>query len=312
MTKKRVVVLMGGRSSEREVSLASGREVLNYLNPDRYAVESLDPATDLSILVSRASEFDVAFPALHGPLGEDGTIQGLLELLFIPYVGSGVLSSALCMDKAATKNVYRNNNLPVADDMVVSKGADPGLSAKKAVEALGAPVVVKPLNQGSSVGLTIASDWAEAAKALGEAWKLYPTALIERYASGRELTVAVLGNRECRALPPIEIVPGDEHKFFDYVAKYTPGQAQEICPARLTPEETSKVSELAVAAHMALNCRGLSRTDFILSEKGEYFLLETNTLPGMTSNSLLPKAAAAAGLPFGELLDELISLALEK
>jgi D-alanine-D-alanine ligase len=312
MTKKRVVVLMGGRSSEREVSLASGREVLNYLNPDRYAVESLDPATDLGVLVSRASEFDVAFPALHGPLGEDGTIQGLLELLSIPYVGSAVLSSALCMDKAATKSVYRASNLPVASDMVVSKGSDPGLWAKKAVEAFGSPVVVKPLNQGSSVGLTIASDWTEAAKALDEAWKLYPAALIESYVSGRELTVAVLGNRECRALPPIEIVPGSDHKFFDYVAKYTPGQAQEICPARLTPEETRKVSDLAVAAHKALSCRGLSRTDFMLSEKGDFVLLETNTLPGMTSNSLLPKAAAAAGLPFGALLDELISLALEQ
>ena len=312
MPKTRVVVLMGGRSSERGVSLASGEEVIKHLNPQRYDVTSLDPASDLVKLVSRPTSFDVAFPALHGPFGEDGTIQGLLELLELPYVGSGVLSSALCMDKAATKSVYRVNNLPVARDIVVTNESDAGLGARRAVGVLGSPLVVKPLNQGSSVGLTIAAQWPDAAKALEDAWRLFPVAMLEQYVYGRELTVAVIGNSDCRALPPIEIIPGADHKFFDYEAKYTPGQAQEICPARLSAKETEAISELAVRAHQALGCRGMSRTDFMLDERGEFFLLETNTLPGLTPNSLLPKAAAAGGMEFGELLDELLRLAVKR
>lgn len=311
MSKPRVALLLGGRSSEREVSLASGKEILNHLFEARYGVGTFDPATDLEALVAQSKTFDVAFPALHGPLGEDGTIQGLLELLGLPYVGSGVLSSALCMDKSATKDVYRAKGLPVASDTLAPSSDDPGQAAERALGLLGTPVVVKPLNQGSSVGLTIASDKDEAAKALEDAWRLYPVALIEKYIQGRELTCAVLGNADCRALPPIEIVPAEGHRFFDYDAKYVPGHAQEICPAPLTPAETEAVSDLAVRAHKALGCRGLSRTDFILDPSGAFFLLETNTLPGFTTNSLLPRASRAAGMEFGALVDELIRLALE-
>jgi D-alanine-D-alanine ligase len=302
---------MGGRSSEREVSLASGLEIFKHLDPARYVVTRFDPATDLVALVEKAKSFDVAFPALHGPLGEDGTIQGLLELLGLPYVGSGVLASALCMDKSATKDVYRSKGLPVAKDALARSSQDPLAAAEAALERLGSPVVVKPLNQGSSVGLTIASDPAAAAAARNEARALYPVALIEQHIQGRELTCAVLGNADSRALPPIEIVPAEGHRFFDYQAKYEPGQAQEICPARLTPAETAKVSELAELSHLALGCRGLSRTDMILDGQGAFYLLETNTLPGFTPNSLLPTAAAAAGFKFDELLYELIKLALE-
>lgn len=307
----KVALLMGGRSTEREVSLASGREILDNLNPDRYEVATFDPAAELSRLVAEVKNFDVAFPALHGPYGEDGTIQGLLDLLELPYVGSGVLASALCMDKNATKAIYRSSGLPVSKDLLSNRGKDPYSEADRAARLLGLPVVVKPLNQGSSVGLTIAQDRDAAARALEDAWRLYPVAMLERYVPGRELTCAVLGNSDCRALPPIEIVPGEGHGFFDYQAKYVPGQAQEICPAPLSGAETGEICWLAVKAHQALGCRGLSRTDFILDVHGAFHLLETNTLPGFTSNSLLPKAAKAAGMGFPALLDELIRLALE-
>ncbi|MDR1546868.1 MAG: D-alanine--D-alanine ligase, partial [Deltaproteobacteria bacterium] len=278
--------------------------------PERYEVAVFDPAVDLPELVRQADRFDLAFPALHGPLGEDGTVQGLLELAGLPYVGSGVLASAQCMDKAATKAVYRTLGLPVVEDLVSQAGEAPQAAAARAAAALGLPLVVKPLNQGSSVGLTIAATVEAAAEALMEAWRLHPTALVERHVQGREFTVAVLGNRRPQALPPIEIVPAPGHVFFDYQAKYEPGQAQEICPASLEDVQTARISELAVAAHRGLGCRGLSRTDFILDGAGEFRLLETNTLPGLTANSLLPKAAAAAGLSFAECLDELVNLAL--
>jgi D-alanine-D-alanine ligase len=231
----------------------------------------------------------------------------------VPYVGSGVLASALCIDKSAAKGVYRTKGLPVADDLEAAYGEDdPREAAQRAIAQLGSPVVVKPLNQGSSVALTIASTPEVIAKALDEAWQHYPVALLEKYIEGRELTCAVLGNARCRALPPIEIVPAEGHQFFDYDAKYIPGQAQEICPAPLTEAETDAVCDLAVRAHNALGCRGLSRTDFIMDKQGGFYLLETNTLPGLTSNSLLPRAAAAAGMSFSKLLEELIRLGMEE
>ncbi|MDR1608711.1 MAG: D-alanine--D-alanine ligase [Deltaproteobacteria bacterium] len=310
MAKSRVALLVGGHSSEREVSLASGQNVLNRLNPERYEVRVFDPAVDLARLVEAAPNLDVVFPVLHGAAGEDGSIQGLLSLLGLPYVGSGVLASALCLDKKAAKDVYRQNNCPVAQDLLCLSQTPLEEQIKAISTTIGFPVVIKPLDQGSSVGLTIAQSPEEALVALKKAFELSKQALAEKFIKGRELTVAVLGNDRPKALPPIEIIPGPGHGFFDYEAKYAPGQAQEICPAHLTPEETLKVQDLALLAHKALGCRGLSRTDFILAE-GIFYLLETNTLPGLTENSLLPKAALAAGLSFPALLDTLIDLALD-
>jgi D-alanine-D-alanine ligase len=303
---------MGGISSEREVSLASGREVLANLDPDLYEVKVFDPIDDLAQLVNEAKTFDLAFPCLHGRFGEDGTIQGLLELLGLPYVGSGVMSSAMCMDKKMTKDTLRSSGLTVSQDLVALKGQDPNLLIKKAQDQLGFPMVIKPVTQGSSVGLTIAKTQEEAAQALNQAWELDDRVMIEKYIEGRELTCAVLGNSLGRALPPILIKPASGHEFFDYQAKYEPGQAEELCPAPLSEQETVAVKNLSIAAHRTMYCRGISRTDFILDSRGVFYILEVNTLPGMTTNSLVPRAAAAAGCPFPKLLDEIIRLVFER
>ena len=310
MASLRLALIMGGVSSEREVSLASGREVLAHLDRDRYEVTCYDPAEDLDRLVRDAGRLDLAFPVLHGPRGEDGSIQGFLRMLGVPFVGSGVLASALAMDKDRTKGVFRQAGIPVARDLILDRGSGRGPEAVRAERGLGLPLVVKPLEQGSSVGLCIVSSAAELEAALDAAWGFAPRAMAEEYLEGREFTSAVLGNSGPMALPPVEIIPAPGHRFFDYSAKYDPGGARELCPADLSPGETERISDLAVRAHLALGCRGLSRTDFIL-RGGDFHALETNTLPGLTSGSLLPKAAAAGGLTFAQLLDRLIGLALE-
>lgn len=311
--KTKVALVMGGRSKEREVSLASGREVLAHINRDRFEVVTYDPVVDLVKLAADAPNLDVVFLALHGPFGEDGTMQGFCEMLGLSYTGSGVLSSAMAMDKEVSKRVYRTAGLPVAPDMVV--GRQPaGLLAETAVAALrilGSPLVVKPLRQGSSVGLSIVSDEKELMSSLRAVFDLEGSALLEKYMPGQEFTCGVLGNHELTALPPIEIIPAEGHLFFDYSAKYDPGEAKEICPAEISRELTEEVGSIAKSAHQALGCRGLSRSDFMYS-KGRLYLLETNTLPGITSGSLLPKMATAYGLTFGSLISYLIDLALSR
>jgi D-alanine-D-alanine ligase len=340
----KLALIMGGKSSEREISLASGREVLAHLDSQRYQVSVYDPATDLARLVADAPNLDLAMPVLHGLGGEDGTIQGFLSLLGLPYVGSGVLASAQAIDKNITKNIYRFNKLPVAPDILlecsqglweslggrdlknrldsqevlevlanISKEEEGPLAASllQVEKDLGFPVVVKPLDQGSSVGLSLVKNKSELKISLLKAWACSPRALVEKFLEGREFTSAVLGNRKLTSLPPVEIIPGPGHAFFDYSAKYDPGESQEICPADLTASEIAQISDLALKAHLALGCRGISRTDFIL-KNGVFYLLETNTLPGLTQGSLVPKAAQAYGLTFTAFLDRLIALALEK
>ncbi|MDR1081069.1 MAG: D-alanine--D-alanine ligase [Deltaproteobacteria bacterium] len=311
MKKLRLALLSGGTSSEREVSLASGMEVAAALDPSRYEILRFDPATDLEALVRESPGLDVAFPALHGHRGEDGALQGMLAMLGVPCVGSGVLASALAMDKRMSKDIYRLRGLPVAaDDFAERGGAGARAEAARISGGLGLPAVVKPLDHGSSVGMALARTPGELESALEGAWKHSPVAMAERYLAGREYTVAVLGNGNPAALPPIEIVPGPGHPFFDYGAKYLEGECREIVPCDLGPAEDREIRRLALLAHAALGCRGLSRTDFILSG-GTFHLLETNTLPGLTPQSLLPKAARAHGLSFAELLDILVDLALE-
>lgn len=308
MKKLTLALLSGGISSEREVSLSSGEQVYEALDKEKYAIRRYDPKTDLQRLVSDAGQIDAALIILHGPYGEDGTVQGLLELLGIPYQGSGVIGSAIAMNKIASKQLYEKVGLPTPSGIVVRRGD--AVETEMWVERIGLPLVVKPVSNGSSVGVTIVDSKAGMGKALEKALALDEEILVETFVEGIELTSGVIGNQALEAFPVIEIVPDKDHTFFDYEAKYTPGVTQEICPARISDALTEKVQTYAKMAHQTLFCRGYSRTDMILKGQ-ELFVLETNTIPGMTANSLLPQAAKAAGLSFGVLLDRLIELGLE-
>ncbi len=308
----RVAVLMGGLSSEREISLRTGNKVLQALDPARFEAFAVDPrprSESTAWIETLAREpIDVAFVALHGRFGEDGTIQGLLELLGIPYTGSGVLASALAIDKIRSKRMYQTAGIPTPEFLVVTaeERADPETRAR--LEAFGLPAVVKPSREGSTIGLSIVRDAGQMEPALELAFRHDREVLIERFAAGVEITAAVLGNRDLQVLPLIEIVP--RSGFYDYEMKYTPGATEEIVPARIAAEHTVLAQELARSAHLALGCRGVSRTDMIVADDG-IWVLETNTIPGMTETSLLPRAAAAVGISFPRLVEMLIELALE-
>ncbi|MGD8274293.1 MAG: D-alanine--D-alanine ligase [Desulfobacterales bacterium] len=308
MGKLTLALLSGGVSSEREVSLNSGDQVYAALDKDKYHIIRYDPKTDLARLVEDAPGIDAALIILHGPYGEDGTVQGLLELLNIPYQGSGVLGSSIAMNKLAAKYLYENAGLPVPPYIALQKG-DP-LEPAAWEKQLGLPLVVKPNEAGSSVGMTIVKSVDAIAAALEKAFAHDATVLLEGYIDGIELTGGVIGNRELLALPLIEIIPDDQHEFFDYEAKYTAGVTEEICPARIDDQMTTTAQTYAKTAHSALFCKGYSRTDMIL-RGNQIFVLETNTIPGMTATSLLPQAAQAAGFSFSRLLDELITLSIE-
>jgi len=303
-----IALISGGISSERSVSCNSGDQVFEALNKTRYRVQRYDPQTDLGALVADAPQIDSALIILHGPYGEDGTVQGLLDLLGIPYQGAGVLGSALAMNKAVAKTLYRSAGLPVLPDILVRRGDS--IHSEFICESVGLPAIVKPASGGSSIGMAIVGTPSELALAIDAALDHDPQVLVEQYAAGTEVTAAVLGNTDLEALPLIEIVPGAGHAFFDYTAKYTAGVTEEICPARLAPDLTAQAQDLAKRAHRVLQCRGYSRTDFLLTN-GQFHVLETNTIPGMTATSLLPQAAAAAGYSFSALLDRLIELSLE-
>lgn len=305
--KIRVALLAGGKSGEREVSLAGAREVAKALDPQKYEVRRYDPATDLPKLAAEADQVDAAFVLLHGPFGEDGTVQGFLDLLGIPYQGSGVLGSAVAMDKNIAKILYRDAGLPVAA-WEMAKPADVADPARLLAK-LTLPVVVKPVRQGSSLGMSIVEQPADLGPALDKAFAYDPEVMVEQYIAGREITGGVIGNDTLTALPIVEIIPGESHRFFDYEAKYQPGASREICPAELDEELTAKAKQYACRAHQALNLRGYSRTDMIVAGR-DIYVLETNTIPGMTPTSLLPQAAKAHGLSFGQLLDRLLELAM--
>ena len=308
MKKLNLALLSGGISSEREVSINSGDQVYEALDKEKYNIYRYDPKTDLERLVADASRIDAALIILHGPYGEDGTVQGLLDLLQIPYQGSGVLGSALAMNKIASKKLYEKAGIPIPPYIVLENGSRIDVDACEA--KLGFPMVVKPVVGGSSVGMSIVRSKDDLQPAVDMAASEDETVLIEPYVEGIELTAGVIGNRQLEALPIIEIVPDDTHEFFDYEAKYTAGVTQEICPARIDEEMTKKAQSYAKMAHQALFCKGYSRTDMILKDR-EMYVLETNTIPGMTATSLLPQAANAAGISFSRLLDRLIELSIE-
>ena len=309
MAKLRLALIAGGVSAEREVSLRGAAGVEQALNRDRYEVVRYDPATDLARIAADAANIDAAFILLHGVHGEDGTIQGFLDLLGIPYQGAGVLGSALAMDKNLAKVMYRLAGLPVAPWVMVEPGdlRDSG----RIESAVGLPCVVKPVRQGSSIGMSIVRTRDQLPAALELALRHDGEVMVEAFLKGRELTAGVLGNSELTALPLIEIIPDSRFDFFNYEAKYQPGATREVCPAPVSETVRARAQDYAVRAHRSLQLRGYSRTDMILVEE-ELYLLETNTIPGMTPTSLLPQAAAEAGLPFGALLDRLIELALER
>ncbi|MEP9371810.1 D-alanine--D-alanine ligase [Mesorhizobium sp. KR1-2] len=297
MTSKHVAVLMGGFSSERPVSLSSGNACADALEEVGYRVTRVDVGRDVSSVLSELKP-DVAFNALHGPFGEDGTIQGILEYLAIPYTHSGVLASALAMNKDKAKQVVKAVGVPVAESKTVGRFSIGNQHPMKP------PYVVKPVNEGSSFGVVIVKeDQSHPPQVIGSPEWLYgDTVMVERYVHGRELTCAVMGDV---ALGVCEIIPTG-HSFYDYDSKYVPGGSKHECPAKVSPNIYQKIQTLALKAHQAIGCRGVSRSDFRYddrhSENGEVIWLEVNTQPGMTPTSLVPEIAAQAGHSFGELL----------
>lgn len=336
--KKRILLLAGGESGEHEVSLSSARSVLQALPKDTFEVTPvviskqgrwLPPAETERALqagvaetggelvlheAARAQEFDAVFPLLHGPMGEDGTVQGLLTLAGIPFVGSGVLGSAVCMDKVMTKQVLASHGVPqVAYDLAVRAEwrRDPDAVQARARQ-LGFPVFVKPANLGSSVGISKARTEAELTRALDLAFQYDRRVIIEAMTNGkpRELEVGILGNDAPIASPVGELRFGAE--FYDYHTKYTEGEATMHIPADVPRDVQERVRELALTAFRALDCAGLARVDFFYVEAtGELFLNEVNTMPGFTTTSMYPKLWEAAGLSYAELVTRLVELGME-
>lgn len=311
--KQRMAVIMGGRSGEREISLSSGRMIVESLTRSGCTVESFDVDDNLQGNL-RAYGAELAFIALHGRFGEDGTIQGMLDLMGLPYTGSGVLASALAMDKMMSKKIFAYENIPtprgltIHVDEIEREGRESVL--RRVGERIGWPLVVKPLLEGSSIGVTIVRECEQFWPAMELAFKHDHTVLVEQFISGTEITVGVLGNRDPRPLPVIEIVPR-VGGFYDFQSKYATGGSDHIIPARLPAEVLDMASRLGVRAHQAMGCRSYSRTDMIVDGEGVPFVLEVNTLPGMTPTSLVPDAARAIGLSFDELILEIARLALE-
>jgi D-alanine-D-alanine ligase len=308
MSRLRLALIAGGISKEREVSLKGAIEVEKSLDPQKYEIRRYDPATDLVKLSTDADSIDAAFILLHGLYGEDGTIQGFLDLLGIPYQGSGVLGSAIAMDKNLAKQLYRLHGLPVAAwNMATTKDIS---NPERILENLNLPLVIKPVKQGSSIGMSIIKARKDLPEALKLAFNHDDQVMVEEYITGREITVGVLGNDELTPLPLVEIIPDAQYDFFNYEAKYKLGATREVCPAEVSDIVWKKAQQYGITAHKALQLRGYSRTDMIVNDDNVY-ILETNTIPGMTPTSLLPQAAEKAGLPFSALLDRLIELAIE-
>ncbi|HVD24472.1 MAG TPA: D-alanine--D-alanine ligase family protein [Gaiellaceae bacterium] len=328
----RVAVIAGGRSSEHEISVASARSVLGGLDPDRYDVQTIEIDRDgrwqldsgevrrelerpvaetLPVPTESPPEtlghVDVVLPILHGPFGEDGTVQGLLELAGVPYVGAGVTASALCMDKDLFKSVCRDKGIPMTRSLTLRDGDEPS-------NPFGYPVFVKPARLGSSVGITKVRSEEELAEAVALARRHDDKVLVEEFVDGVEVEVGVLGNRS-----PIASIPGEieAHGFggvdwYDYSAKYDEGGMDLIIPPRISEEHIERVQQVSVDAFIAADCEGMARADCFVTAKGEVLVNELNTIPGFTATSVYAKLFEASGIPYPELLDRLIELALER
>jgi D-alanine-D-alanine ligase len=342
MSKKiKVALIFGGRSAEHEISLVSAAAIHKNLDKTRFGVRSIyitrqglwkaveAPSPDIRTLEggrafsflpwagrSQGAEFaaDIYFPVLHGPYGEDGTIQGLLEMAGVPYVGAGILGSALGMDKSATKSILRDLGLPVVPYHVLRETdwkANPERLLRRIRLTMPLPLFVKPSNLGSSIGITKVGKYAQVPAALATAFHYDTTALVEKGIHGRELELSVLGNETPEASLPGEVIPFRE--FYDYSDKYLDGRTTFILPAEIAPRTLARIQELGIAAFKALSCSGLARVDFFL-EKGtnRLYINEINTIPGFTEISMYPKLWAASGLPFPRLLERLIELGFER
>jgi D-alanine-D-alanine ligase len=298
MKAKKIGVLMGGLSAEREVSLRTGEAIHAALVERGYDAVRVFVDRDLD-LAMRQQRIDVAFLALHGRYGEDGCVQGLLELMGIPYTGSDVLGSALAMNKVKAKEIFRLHNLPTPSYYVLNRARAEQVLDEHA--GFGFPAVVKPCGEGSSVGVSVAGDEAELEAACEQAFRFDDELLIERFVDGMEISVGVLHDR---ALAAVEIAPREG--FYDYSAKYTAGKTAYVLPARLSPERYRGVLTTALRAHEALGLSGATRVDMIVSPMGNEAVLEVNTIPGMTPTSLLPKMAHHAGMSFADLCEEIL------
>lgn len=304
----RVGILMGGPSSEREISLKSGKAVYENLKRFGLDVVSIDIKNDdkqESIRLIKSSQINCAFVALHGHFGEDGQLQKILDTFKIPYTGSGVQASRLAMDKSASRRIFKKHGLNVPNYKVLDKAAYN--THHKIYNHLSLPWVIKPATQGSSIGLSIVDTKEELNNALDLAFRFDKRIIIEEFIKGREITVGILDER---VLPTIEIVP--KRRFFDYAAKYQPGMTDYIVPAKLDKKVLKTIEKIALSAHKLLGCSGCSRVDMILNQNNIPFILEVNTIPGLTETSLLPKAAKNRGVDFTQLCLKLIQLAYEK
>lgn len=309
MSRKKLALLAGGISAEREVSEKTGKAIYEALDKNKYKVTYYDPKNDLPSLVEdiTADSIQMVIPALHGPFGEDGKMQGMLDMLQVPYLFSGCTSSALAMNKEWAKRIVSEENITVIKDKKLKKEED----TKQKMKELSLPVVIKPIELGSSVGISVAKEEAEVEEGVKEAFHHDDTILVEEYVKGRELTVTVMGRKDPQALPVIEIKP-KKSEWFDFQAKYEPGATEEICPAQIPTQLKDRIQEQALKAFNTLGCRDVARVDFIWNEQNDYlYFLEINTIPGMTSTSLVPQAARAHGIEFDQFLDNLIKGALE-
>lgn len=305
LKQEKIAVLLGGTSAEREVSLNSGTAVLNALRKQGYDAHPIDPKT-FPVATLKEQGFDRVFNILHGRGGEDGTMQGLLEQIGIPYTGCGVMASALTMDKMRTKMLWKAFGLPVAEMEIVTVENRATLNPEVVVKKLGLPLMVKPSLEGSSVGLTKVKTREELESAVDFALKFDRTVLIEEWLAGDEFTVPVLDGE---VLPSIKIVP--EGEFYDYDAKYISDNTQYFCPAGLSDAREQELRRLVKQAYDVVGCRGWSRIDVMADAEGKFRLVEVNTNPGMTSHSLFPKSAETVGYSFEQLVEKILELSAE-
>lgn len=310
-TALRIAVLAGGNSAEAEVSRSSAGGIAQALRTWNHEVDVIELDREV-VSALRAFAPDVVFPVLHGPPGEDGTVQGLLAMLALPFVGSGVAGSAAAMDKHLAKALFRAEGLPVADDALIMPGMPAEEAADAVLDKLGDQVVIKPRRQGSALGVTLLPEGGDLVRPLREALEFGGGALIERFETGREATVAVLDEhgRDAVALPVIEITVASG-EWYDYDNRYTPGRSRHIVPADFPPTCLERLADTALRAHRCLGLRDLSRADFVV-DGSEIYLLEVNNLPGMTATSLYPDACRAAGIDFPELAERLVLSALRR
>lgn len=343
-TKKKIAVIFGGKSGEHEVSLRSASQVMQALDRNKYeiipiaitksgrwlteeagqkylannlekagqqgGVESEGVFENGSKFPEKFPPIDLVLPIMHGTFGEDGKLQGALEMLGLPYVFSGTLASALAMNKEKTKIIAKSAGLKIAKDIIISRSKK--YNAEKIIVKLGFPIVIKPTELGSSVGINLANSKEELVSSIEKALEFGEEVLLEQFVKGRELTVAVMGDKTPKALPVIEIIP-KVSGWFDYRAKYETGGSIEVCPAEIPDETRKKVQRYAVKIFKAIGCRDLARADFIWSASDDkLYFLEINTIPGMTATSLAPQSAASAGMNFSEFLDKLIESALRR